>query len=101
MDIDHKDPEFKVKTTFDADQQWVVEKSFTIDGNERAMTSGTFLGGAKAEWSAKRLIITSWFEIEGRKVNEKTVWELADDQKSLILTREHADSRGKTIFKKQ
>jgi len=47
------------------------------------------------------LIITSWFEIEGRKVNEKEVWELADDQKTLILIREHMDNRGKTIFKRQ
>jgi hypothetical protein len=65
------------------------------------MTFGNSLGGAKAEWSGKRLIITSWFEIEGRKVNAKDVWELSDDQKTLILIREHADSRGKTIFKKQ
>ena len=46
-------------------------------------------------------IITSWFEIEGRKGNEKAIWDLTDDQKTLILIREHAGSRGKTIFKKQ
>jgi len=100
IEVDHKDPEFKVKTTFEADQQWVGERSYTIDGNERARTTGQ-LGGAKAEWSGNRLIITSWFEIEGRKVNEKEVWELADDQKTLILIREHMDNRGKTIFKRQ
>jgi beta-lactamase regulating signal transducer with metallopeptidase domain len=101
MDVAHKEPEFKVIDTFEADQQWVSERRYTIDGNERAMTFGTSLGGAKAEWSGKQLIITSWFEVEGRKVYEKTVWELADDQNTLVLIREHAGSRAKTIFKKQ
>jgi len=86
---------------FEADQQFVGERRYTIDGNERAMTFGTSLGGAKAEWSGKQLIIISWFEIEGRKGNEKAIWDLADDQKTLILIREHAGSRGKTVFKKQ
>ena len=101
MEVDHKDPEFKVITTFEADRQWVSERRYTIDGNERATTFGSSLGGAKAEWSGNRLIITSWFEVEGRKVNAKEVWDLSDDRKMLILIREHADSRGKTIFKKQ
>jgi len=101
IEVDHKELEFKVIDTFEADQQWVSERHYTIDDNERAMTFGSSLGGAKAEWSGKRLIITSWFEIEGRKVEEKAIWDLTDDQNTLILIREHMGNRAKTIFKKQ
>jgi hypothetical protein len=101
MEVDHKDSEFKIINTVDADRQWVLERLYTIDGNERPRSFGNFSGGSKADWDGKRLIITSWFEIEGRIVNSKEIWDLADDQRTIIMIREHADSRGKTIFKKQ
>ncbi|MBO0862581.1 MAG: M56 family metallopeptidase [Chloracidobacterium sp.] len=101
LEVEHKDPELKAIFVFEADKQWTGEKRFTIDGAERARTFGNFPGRTKAEWSGKQLIITAWFEIEGRVVNEKEVWELADDQKTLIMTREHAGSRAKTIFKRE
>jgi len=89
-----------IRSDLGAKNRFVGERRYTIDGNERPRTTGQS-GGAKAEWSGNRWIITSWFEIEGRKVNEKEVWELADDQKTLILIREHMDNRGKTTFKRQ
>src|SRR5262245_27298207 len=101
MEIDHKNPEFNVITTFEADRNWVRERRFTIDGSERERTGGGSQGKTKVEWSGKQLIITSWFDNGGVVVKEKEVWDLADDQKTLILTREHAGNRAKTIFKRQ
>ena len=101
MEVDQKNPEFNVITTFEADQKWVVERRYTIDGNERPRTFGNFSGRTKADWNGKQLIISSWFDNGGVVVKEKEIWDLADDQKTLILTREHMDNRAKTIFKKQ
>ena len=82
-------------------QPFVGERRYIIDGNERPRTIGNLTGRAKADWNGKQLIITSWFENGGNVVKENEIWDLADDQKTIVLTREHGDSRAKTIFKKQ
>ena len=82
-------------------QPFVGERRNIIDGNERPRTIGNLTGRAKVDRNGRQLIIASWFENGGGVVKEKEIWDLADGQKTIVLTREHGDSRVKTIFKKQ
>ncbi len=102
IDVDHKEQELKATIVFDAAAKHVVERRYTIDGKERAITftlDGTERAArSKVEWIGKRLLITQW---DDPGIVTKETWELDDDQKTLILTRELMDTRAKTIFKRQ
>jgi BlaR1 peptidase M56 len=97
LEVDHKDPELKFISIFEADRKWTREIRFGIDGNERDITftvdGNEYTMRFKAEWIGKKMIIT-WGE-------GSETWEISDDHKTLTLHREHGDTRGRTILTKQ
>lgn len=98
IEIDHKDPELKLIRSFEVLHR-VIELRCTIDGKESTITEGD---GAtirsKAGWSGKRLIITYQL-MAGEELKE--TWDLDDDGKTLIITKEFQNIRWKMVFKRQ
>jgi hypothetical protein len=96
-EVDHKDPEMKIIRSFE-ERPGVIELRYTIDGKEGTITDpngSTFR--SKAGWSGKRLIIT-------RRLPQgeyKETWDLDDDRKTLIITKEFRDIRWKMVYKRQ
>jgi hypothetical protein len=97
IEVDHKDPELKIIKRFEGLGS-VIELRYTIDGKESAFTGGD---GAtirsKAGWKGKRLIITSQLTAGELKEN----WDLDDDRKTLIITKEYQNTKWKMVFKRQ
>ena len=96
-EVDHKDPELKIIRSFEGLDR-VIELRLTIDGKESALTEGD--GSTiklKAGWSGKRLIITAQFTVG----ELKETWDMDDDRKTLIITKEIQDTRWKMVFKRQ
>jgi len=102
IEVDHKDPEMKIIKSFE-ELGRVIEARYTIDGKESTISEGD---GAtirtKAGWSGKRLIITA--QLMAGELKE--TWDMDDDRKTLIITKEFPDSRlkmirWKMIFKRQ
>jgi hypothetical protein len=96
-EIDHKDPELKIIRGYEGLDR-VIEVRYTIDGKERTITveNGSTIK-AKAAWDGKRLIITAQFTAG----ELKETWDMDDDRKTLISTRELLNSRWKIVFKRQ
>jgi hypothetical protein len=96
-EVDHKDPELKIIRSFDG-QDSGREMRYTIDGKESVITDGD--GSTirlKAGWSGKRLILTA--QITPGELKE--TWDLDDDRKTLIITKEFQNMRWKMVFKRQ
>ena len=96
-EVDHKDPELKIIRSFEGLDRG-REARYTIDGKESAITDGD--GSTirlKAGWSGKRLILTAQFTTG----ELKETWDLDDDRKTLIITKEIQDTRWKMVFKRQ
>jgi hypothetical protein len=96
-EVDHKDPELKIIRSFDG-QDGGREMRYTIDGKESVITDGD--GSTirlKAGWSGKRLIITSQFTTG----ELKETWDLDDDRRTLIITKEYQNTKWKMVFKRQ
>ncbi len=76
----------------------MIELRFTIDGKESTITveSGATIK-SKAGWSGKRLIITA--QLPPGELKE--TWDLDDDRKTLIITKEFQDTRWKMVYKRQ
>jgi len=97
IEVDHKDPEMKIIRSVEALGR-VIELRYTIDGKESTITEGdgsTFI--SKAGWSGKRLIITAQ-PLAGEL---KETWDMDDDRKTLIITKEFQNIRWKMVFKRQ
>jgi hypothetical protein len=97
-EVDHKDPELKLVRSFE-ELPRVIELRWTIDGKESTITEpdgATFK--SKAGWSGKRLNITAQLKA-GEPLKE--TWDLDDDQKTLIITKEFQDTRWKMVYKRQ
>ena len=75
----------------------VMELRITIDGKERAITIENDTFRSKADWSGKRLIFTSQLMVG----ELKETWDLDDDRKTLIISREILNDRWKMVFKRQ
>jgi beta-lactamase regulating signal transducer with metallopeptidase domain len=101
IDIDHKDPELKVIKTIEAGAKIVVELSYTTDGKEKANTWGNVPARSKINWNGKQMIISTSIDTGSGTVEAKEIWDLGDDQKTLIITREFQDSRAKMVCKRQ
>jgi hypothetical protein len=100
IEIDHKNPELKmIKSIEGTDKR--AELSYTIGAEERAMAFGADTMRSKAAWNGKQLIITSRFEIEQGPAELKEIWDLGDDQKTLIITGELLNDKWKMVFKRQ
>jgi hypothetical protein len=95
-EIDHKDPELKIIKSYEGLDR-VIELRYTIGGKESTITGlhgSTFI--SKAGWSGKRLIFT--YQLRSGELKE--TWDLDDDRKTLISTREFLNSRWKIVFKR-
>ena len=98
LEVDHKDPEMKIIKSFEALGR-VIEGRYTINGKESTITEGD--GStirSKAGWSGKRLIITAQL-MAGEELKE--TWDMDDDRKTLIITKEFQNIRWKMVFKRQ
>jgi hypothetical protein len=96
-EIDHKDPELKISRGYEGMDR-VYELRYTIDGKEITISEGDGTSlRSKAGWSGKRLIITT--QLAAGEIKE--TWDLDDDRKTLIITKELLNSRWKMVFKKQ
>jgi hypothetical protein len=96
-EVDHKDPELKIKRSFE-ERPGVIEVRCATDGKEGTITDpdgSTFR--SEAGWSGKRLIITA--QLTGGELKE--TWDLDDDRKTLIITKEFWDTRWKMVYKRQ
>src|SRR5262245_12273888 len=97
IEVDHKDPELKIIRSFEAMGR-VIEGRLTINGKESTITEGD---GAtirsKAVWSEKRLILTA--QLMSGELKE--TWDMDDDRKTLIITKEFQNIRWKMVFKRQ
>jgi hypothetical protein len=96
-EVDHKDTELKIRRSFE-ELDRVIELRYTIDGKESTNTEpngSTFR--SKSGWSGKRLIITA--QLTGGELKE--TWDLDDDRKTLIITKEFGDIRWKMVYKRQ
>lgn len=101
IEVDHKDPEMKIIRSLE-EMGRVIELRITIDGKERAVTVENDTFRSKADWSGKRLVITA--QLMAGELKE--TWDMDDDRKTLIITREFPDSRlkmirWKMVFKRQ
>jgi hypothetical protein len=100
IEIDHKDLKLKmIKSIEGTDKR--VELSYTIGGEERAMAFGNDTIRSKAAWNGKQLIITSQIMIEPGSSELKEIWDLDDDRKTLIITKELLSHKWKMVFKRQ
>jgi hypothetical protein len=96
-EVDHKDPEMKIIRSYE-EMSRVIELRWTIDGKERPITveSGATIK-SKAAWDGKRLIITA----QMGPGELKETWDMDDDRKTLIITKEFGDIRWKMVYKRQ
>lgn len=100
LEIDHKGPELKmIKSIEGTDKK--VELSYAIGGEERAMAFGNDTIRSKAAWNGKQLIITTQVMIEPGPSELKEIWDLDDDRKTLIITKELLNQKWKMVFKRQ
>jgi hypothetical protein len=102
IEIDHKDPELKMRRSIEGIDK-IAELGYTIGGEERAMAHAYGPISSKAAWNGKQLIFTSKVMIEDRPTEMKEIWELDDDRKTLIITKElpSLSLRWKVVFKRQ
>jgi hypothetical protein len=76
----------------------VIELRCAIDGKESTIIDGD--GStirSKAVWSGKRLIFTA--QLMSGEIKE--TWDMDDDRKTLIITKEFMNIRWKMVFKRQ
>lgn len=69
------------------DQEVKYELKYVTDGKE---TSNTMLGSAlssTASWNENQLVVHSWSNVSGWKVDIKDRWRLAEDATTLIIER--------------
>ncbi|HEY7184237.1 MAG TPA: hypothetical protein VIC84_22570, partial [Blastocatellia bacterium] len=72
----------------------VIELRCAIDETECTITEPDGrTHKSKAGWSGKRLIITAG--------ELKETWDMDDDRKTLIITKEFRDIRWKMVYKRQ
>src|SRR5215475_12328767 len=89
-EVDHKDPELKIIRSFE--ERPGYELRWTIDGMEGTNTDPDgSTHKLNAGWSGKRLIITDQLP----QGEYKETWDLDDDRKRLIITKEFQDIRWK------
>jgi len=106
QDIDHKDPKLKIKTVSkNAQGEQTVESNRTTDGAENTNTQGQTEVKSKTVWDGKKLVTTMKRQINGMDIDIKDIWELAEDGKSLNITRELKTPQGdfaqKLLLKKE
>ncbi len=100
IEVDHKDPELKIIRSIEGTDM-TLDLRYTIDGKERVISGYPGANRSKAGWSGKRLIITTQIGVETGTAELKETWELDDDRKALIITKEFQDTRWKMVFKRQ
>jgi len=106
QEIDHKDPKLKVKTVSkNAQGESTAESNRTTDGEENTNTIGGAEVKSKTVWDGKKLVTTMKRQVQGMDIDVKDVWELAEDGKSLNVTRELKTPQGdftqKLLLKKE
>ncbi|HEY6402688.1 MAG TPA: hypothetical protein VI479_14825, partial [Blastocatellia bacterium] len=100
IEIDHKGPELKMIRSIEGTDKR-VELSYTVGAEERAMAFANDTMRSKAAWNGKQLIITSQIMIEPGLSELKEIWQLDDDRKTLIITKELLSQKWKMVFKRQ
>jgi len=101
IEVDHKDPELKIIKSFE-ELNLMAEVRFTIDGKERTIIAfSNDQHRAKATWSGKQLVMSVWIENSEVAAWLTETWDMDDDRKTLIITKDFMDKRWKMVFKRQ
>lgn len=91
--IDHRDAVIKLTQTIRGDAipggQASSERRYTTDGKESSNKVGERELKSTSSWNGRTLITVTKLETPDGTVEIKDGWELADDGKQLVVTREH------------
>jgi hypothetical protein len=107
--IDHKDPHIKLTQTIRGQDvsggEASSERHYTTDGQESSNKLGQQEVKSICRWDGNKLAIDTRLETPNGTVEIKDSWELADDGKQMVVTRNFKGPQGergqRLLFKKQ
>lgn len=98
--IDHKDPDFKLTQTVAGPQgEMTNDQTLVIDGKEQTRTSPRGEVKFTPKWVGKQIIVDQKLKIQDNDITIKETWSMADDKKSLIVTRQVQSPMGEMAMK--
>ena len=99
-DIDHKDPDMKVKTTQKGQRgESVTESKYTTDGKESTIQMRGREAKIKAVFKDGKLVVASKSEINGAEIGQTETWTLSGDGKTLTIENEVKAPQGEFKMK--
>jgi hypothetical protein len=85
-DIDHKDPDMKIKTVQKGQRgESTTESKYTTDGKETTIQMRGRDAKVIAKWDGAKLIVASKSEFNGAEISQTETWNLSADGKTLSI----------------
>jgi hypothetical protein len=98
--IDHKDPDFKITQTVAGPQgEMTNDQTMVIDGKEQTRTSQRGEVRFTPTWVGRQIIADQKLKIQDNDITIKESWSMADDKKSLTVTRQIQSPMGDMTMK--
>jgi hypothetical protein len=98
--IDHKDPNFKLTQTVTSPQgEMTNDQSMVIDGKEQTRTSQRGEVKFTPKWAGSEIVVDQKLKIQDNDVTIKETWSMAEDKKSLTVTRQIQSPMGEMTMK--
>lgn len=104
-DIDHKDPDMKIKTVQKGQRgESTTESKYTTDGKETTIQMRGREAKVKAVWKDGKLLVNSKSEFNGAEISQSETWTLSEDGKTLTIDNEikapQGEFKAKSVFTK-
>jgi len=104
-DIDHKDPDMKIKTVQKGQRgESTTESKYTTDGKETTIQMRGREAKVTAVWKDGKLNVNSKSEFNGAEISQSETWNLSEDGKTLTIDNEIKAPQGefktKSVFMK-
>ncbi len=99
-DIEHKDPEIKIKTLQKGQRgEMTSESKYTTDGKEATIQVRGREAKVKANWNGSKLVVMTKTDFQGQEISQKETWSLSEDGKTLTINNEINSPMGEMVAK--
>ncbi|WP_155121557.1 hypothetical protein [Bryobacter aggregatus] len=99
-DIDHKDPQMKVKSLQKSERgEFTTDSQYTTDGKESTVQMRGREAKVSAKWNGNKLEVHTKSEFNGMALTQKESWSLSGDGKTLTINNEIQSPQGEFTMK--